>query len=121
MTRMRFFIVGKKRFGGVRGGLKRNHPADPRRRSRPGDLYTGESDTWGKLLGVASPDNTDVVSMTVYQMDYLKGRMAALEKSYSDPVVKGHFKYLEGMIDKALEDGFNSAIDESSSGVVISF
>lgn len=85
------------------------------------DLYTGESDTWGKLLGVASPDNTDVVSMTVYQMDYLKGRMAALEKSYSDPAVKGHFKYLEGMIDKALEDGFNSAIDESSSGVVISF
>lgn len=84
------------------------------------DLYTGESDTWGKLMGVASPDNTDVVSMTVYQLDYLKGRMSALEKSYSDPMVKGHFRYLGDMIGKALEDGYNSAIDGKSSGVIIS-
>ncbi len=85
------------------------------------DLYTGESDTYGKLFGIATPDNTDVISTVVYQLEYLKGRMASLGNSYSDPVVKGHFQYMEDALGKALEDGFNSAIDEKGSGVIISF
>lgn len=83
------------------------------------DLYTGASDTYGKLLGIATPDNTDVISTVAYQLGYLKERMASLERDYSDPVVKGHFRYLEDLLDKTIEAGFNSAIKEKGSNIAI--
>lgn len=66
-------------------------------------LFTGETSPMPAVAGSAR-DNTDIASMTYYQMTDLQKRLKA--SPANDAITKAHNAYLVEIIDQAIEDGF---------------